>query len=671
MAFTLAASLVSQAGPAAITVDLARPAHRVPDTLWGIFFEEINHAGEGGLYGELVQNRDLEAAILPEGWRAEGQNVFTPRGWRADRWFTNDLPGWSLVTEGGAQGEITLESGSPLNDRNPHSLRLTVRNPGRRCGVANDGFWGMNFQAGEWYDLAFYARTETNAHLRPVVSLENQGGVTISEPATLPEVSGDWKNYSLAFQARRSDPKGRLVIALPEAGTIWLDVVSLFPRKTFKDRPNGLRADVARLLADLHPAFLRFPGGCVVEGCTLQNRFRWKDSIGDISRRKGGYDLWGYYNTYGLGFHEYLQLAEDLGAESIYVINAGMSCQSRGTGDLVEDSGLDEYVQDSLDALEYATGPATSQWGAQRAANGHPEPFRIHYVEIGNENSDPDYERHYKVLRDAIKARYPQVVIIATVRMPNEPVEFVDDHFYAYPTRFLRMLESYDGADRHGPSVYVGEYAASRGVGRGNLLGALAEAVFMLDLEKNSDLVKLCSYAPLLGTIRQPNSGSSLILMDNSRCVGRSSYQVQKLFSANRPDYVLDTEVRASKASITMKAPRITVTNSGIQQLFALGGLDEKCGEVVVKVVNPTAAPVPALVAIKGALPAPVRMRITTLGNADAGVENTLEHPDTVMPVESELDVSGAQFSYRFTPNSLTILRLPIPARARAGPERD
>lgn len=650
----LAASAASAAEPATIAIDVAKPGHAVPTTLWGIFFEEISHAGEGGLYAEMVRNRDFEASVVPAGWHVDGTHVSTPRGWRTRLWFTNDLPGWSQVEDGGAEGQIALDSSSPLNDRNPHSLRITVTKRGARCGVANSGFWGMNFQAGQWYDLTFYARTERNRHFGLIVSLESIDGKEVCERETLPEVGGRWRKYTLSLHARQSDPKGRLVITLSDPGTIWLDVVSLFPRHTFRNRPNGMRPDLAQMLVGLHPAFLRFPGGCVVEGCTMANRFRWQDSIGDIAQRKGGFDLWGYYTTYGLGFQEYLQLAEDLGAEPVYVINSGMSCQARRPNETVSDADLHRYVQDSLDALEYAMGPVTSKWGALRAANGHPAPFPIKYVEIGNENHGPAYLKHYKIYYDAIKAKYPHIITIADTRLRDAPVEYVDDHFYVRPARFFHMWDYFDDVPRNGPKIYVGEYAVNRGVGHGNLFGALAEAVFMLDMEKNSDLVKMCSYAPLFENVNQPDWPVNLIRFDSSRCVGRSSYQVQKLFAENRPDVVLPTRVTA---------PEVSARDIRVHEFYALAGLDERRHEVVLKVVNPTATPVAASIDLRGVTRVTAPGTIFTLGNANATAENTLDHPNFVVPVKSVYPAPDPEFTYHFTPNSLTVLRLPVAMR--------
>jgi alpha-N-arabinofuranosidase len=670
------AAAPASAAQATITVDATGPRRAVSPEMYGIFFEEINHAGEGGLYAELVQNRDMEASVLPEGWRADGNQVSTPLGWRTRKWFQDELPAWSFVAEGGAEGSMHLDVNSPLNDRNPHSLRMTVTKMGTRCGIANSGFWGINVRAGEWYDASFYARTEGAGGMggRPrgvglVFSLETADGSKLCARATIPEVGGPWRKYTLALRADASDPKCRLVITPIEPTTMWLDVVSLFPRKTFKNRPNGMRPDVAQMLADLKPGFLRFPGGCVVEGVTLNNRVRWKDSIGDIAQRKGDFDLWGYYNTYGLGFHEYLQLAEDIGAEAMFVTNCGMSCQARRPAEVADANQLPFYVQDTLDALEYALGPATSEWGAKRAANGRAEPFKLKYVEIGNENSGQNYAAHYKVFYDTIKARYPRVITIADTRMRQMPVEIVDDHFYVNPARFFAMANHYDSVNRDGPKIYVGEYAVNRGVGTGNLLGALAEAVFMLNMERNADVVTMCSYAPLFENVNQRNWPVNLILLDSSRVVGRSSYQAQKLFAANCPDVVLQTQVQAPEVELTgvpvefSRRPETQAETTPpqfvkVQQLYALAGLDRKRGELVLKVVNPTPAAVTGAVTLKGLSKLGKKASVVTLANADAKAENTLDKPDVIVPVESELAVKGPEFSASFPADSLTILRL-------------
>ena len=585
---------------------------------------------------------------------------------------------------------MQLDETQPLNDRNLHSLKLTVTKMGKPeegnlCGIVNSGYWGMNIQKGEWYDVSFYAHSDGGS-VGLVFSLENNEGKVCAR-STLPEVgsgrrgggfgagaeqASPWRKYSLSLHAYDSDPKCKLIITPIEPVTMWFDVVSMFPRKTFKNRPNGMRADVAQMLADLKPGFLRFPGGCVVEGATIQNRFRWKDSIGDISLRKGDFNLWGYYSTYGLGYHEYLQLAEDLSAAAMYVCNVGMSCQARQPSEVCDEGDIQLYVQDCLDAIEYAIGPVTSEWGARRAENGHPEPFNLKYVEIGNENSGADYQARYRIFYDAIKAKYPDIITIADQRMSNANLEFVDEHFYVDPSRFFNMANQYDDRDRNGPKIYVGEYAVNNGVGTGYLMGGLSEAVFMLNMEANCDIVKMCSYAPLFENVNQRNWPVNLILIDSSRVVGRSSYQIQKLFSANMPDVVLKTEVdaaqvslenvpagrrgrgRGSNAADTAQAPQYAQVN----QLYALAGLDKDAGDLIIKVVNPTPGPVRSSIALKGLTGLGNTARIISIGNDKYNAENTLDSPNIVVPIESQMPVPGSEFSATFGPNSVTVLRL-------------
>ena len=398
---SLAVSVVAETAMPVITIDAAAGRRAVSPEMYGIFFEEINHAGEGGLYAEMVKNRDMEASMMPEGWHRAGDTVYTPLGWEAHNhpedfelppnafgprvwstpvWFDSDLPGWSFLAEGDAAGTMKMDGTQPLNENTPHSLKMSVSKLGDRCGIVNSGFWGMNIEKGEWYDITFYAHAEDNRSVGLVFSFERPDG-TLCARVTLPEVgrgsvpggqpaadSNPWRKYQVCVQGWESAPDCRLVITPIEPVTMWLDLVSVFPRKTFKNRPNGMRADVAQMLADMNPGFLRFPGGCVVEGATIDNRVKWKDSIGDISWRKGNFNLWGYYNSNGLGYHEYLQFAEDLGAEAMYVCNVGMSCQARQPAEVCDDEDIQFYVQDALDAIEYAVGPVTSKWGAKRAA---------------------------------------------------------------------------------------------------------------------------------------------------------------------------------------------------------------------------------------------------------------------------------------------------------------
>ena len=657
-----------------IVIDAAAARVKTSPDLYGIFYEEISRAGEGGLSAELVQNRDFEATNLPEGWTQEGRDIYTAKGRHYNQWWDSNNPAiaWSLVTDGEAEGSISLVKENPLNERNPYSLKLTTTKTGKRVGVANSGFWGMNIQQGESYDLSFYARTEGSRTTTLNISLENEDGSSVAASGKIENVGGAWKEYKLALTANATNSKARLVITQATAGTIWLDVVSLYPHKTFKG--HGLRIDLCEMLAALKPSFMRFPGGCVVEGASLSSRWNWKETIGDKSQRRGLYNVWGYFNTYSLGYHELLQLCEDLNADAMYVCNVGMSCNARQPSEYVQGEELQPMVQDALNALEYAMGPVTSTWGAKRAANGRPEPFKIKYIEIGNENGGQIYQENYRVFYDAIKAKYPNIITIADERIPNAKVEIVDEHFYVNPSRFFGMANQYDRTDRNGPKIYVGEYAVNSGVGNGNLQGALAEAVFMMNMEKNSDIVTMSSYAPLFENVNSREWEVNLIRFDNARVIGRTSYEVQKLFSENKPDHVLKTEVTANNVSLPGNTGNRGGrggagggrggrggSSAGVQQLYALSGMDNAKKELVVKVVNPTAESVNGSITINGISNLGKNAKVITLGHANSTAENTLENPNEVKPVEKTISITGLEFKYDFSPNSLTILRIAAP----------
>lgn len=630
-----------------ITVNADAPRVKVSPDLYGIFYEEINHAGEGGLYAEMVQNRDFEANQIPEGTDWRGNRVYTKQGWSERKWVANELHGWELVAEGAARGSIRQESSEPMSEKNPHSMRLLAAAKGKRIGVANGGFWGMNIRRGQTYDLVFHARTAGQERHDLTITLESVIGHRKYASKVVKRVGGPWKAYKCSLKAAADDPRGRLAICMDSPGALWFDFVSLMPRKTFKGRRNGMRPDVAQALADLKPGFLRFPGGCVVEGFSLSNRIQWKNSIGPVDRRCGTVSLWAYYNTYGIGFHEYLQLAEDLGAEAMYVINAGLSCQARNP-EVCKPEELDGYVQETLDALEYAMGPADSTWGSLRAAAGRKEPFRIKYVEIGNENWGDDYIRHYKVFFKAIKERYPDVITIADSRnMGDAPVEMVDDHYYSNAEFFFENENKYDDADRKGPAIYVGEYACMAGVGQGNLMGALSEAAFMMGMERNSDIVKMCSYAPLFFNVNDITWPVNLIGIDSSRVCGRTSYQVQKLLGQHKPDEVLAT---AQDAPADPKA----------REIYALAGIDRAANELVLKMVNRASGPREVGVTLAGLSVRPGKAKAWTLSHEDPTAENSLDDPEVVVPVKSTAAIAGPEFPYTLPAYSLTVLRIPL-----------
>lgn len=521
-----AASLSAGAAPVSITVDATQPGHAVSPTLWGLFFEDINLSADGGLYGELIRNRSFEDADKPESW--------------------------TLVTRGG-EGRISVTDEQPMTDNpgkshNRRSLRidLTKAGNGTAVGVSNAGYWGVPVKAGEDYRLSLAARA-TSGISGLTVALEAADGTRYAT-AEVAGLKAGWTTFHAVLKSSATDADARLVVTAAAPGSVWLDMVSLFPGKTWKDRPNGMRPDLAEMLVGLNPTFLRFPGGCWVEGDTMAEAYRWKQTIGPLHERRTQWNIWGYWATHGLGYHEYLQLCEDLKAEPMFCINVGMSHKEN-----VPLAEMEEYVQDALDALEYANGPASSRWGAERAANGHPAPFNMKYLEIGNENGGAAYRERWPLFHRAIKAKYPTVHLIANHWLGGYPTDpkpdLVDEHYYNTPEFFMSQANRYDSYDRSGPKIFVGEYAVTRNTGTGSLRGAIGEAAFMTGLERNSDVVAMACYAPLFVHVKHRRWNPDLINFDNTRAYGLPSYYVQQMFARNPGTHVLPTAVSAVEST--------------------------------------------------------------------------------------------------------------------------
>ncbi len=540
---------------ATIRIDLAQRGADIPASMYGIFFEEINHAGDGGLYAELIQNRGFEDSSVPEGYTVKGDRIFPPTD-RANhltgarphpdlsfRWNPDPIPAWRFeqLEGSGASAELTREY--PLNEASPTALKVTLPEKGR-ISLSNCGFWGMNIEKGKGYYLRMNTSNGNRFEGRAILKLVAEDGTELCNRPLAIDPDRTWCEYTGQLTATGSDPHARFVIELEGTGTLLLDYVSLFP-ETFRNRINGLRNDIAQTLEALHPAFVRWPGGCIVEGIDLSNRIEWKKTIGDPKNRPGIYDTWGYRATMGFGYHEFLQFCEDIGAAGMFVCNAGIGCQGR-VGDACREEDLDAFIQDALDAIDYALGDGTTEWSRKRVENGHPEPFPLQYVEIGNENWGPVYEKRYDRFYRAIKAKYPRLTLISTLGLGgqhrHERVDMIDPHWYVAPEFFLSSSRLFDQQERGGYAVYVGEYAVNQQVGGGNLLGALAEAAFLSGMERNSDLVKMASYAPLLENVNDRVWPTNLIWFDSHRVMGRSSYHVQKMYAENRPDYNTATE---------------------------------------------------------------------------------------------------------------------------------
>lgn len=517
-----------------VEVDLNDKRVEVSPTLYGIFFEDINHAADGGLYAELIRNRSMEfSQTEPEGW----------------------MP---------LQSQLELCTEGMLNEVQQQALRVQVQAPGG--GVTNTGYWGMGVKRGEQYRLSAWIRIEDGKPGTLTAQLRSRNGKVLGSSELKGKTSKKWRHLEATITAEADDPQAEFVLLAEKPCTMVLDVVSLFP-PTFKDRPNGCRRDLAEMLAALKPAFMRFPGGCVVEGnIRPENAWHWERTVGPIERRPGHMNAnWGYPSTDGLGFHEYLQLCEDLGAVPLYVVNVGI-----WHGGCTPLDSLQGWIDECLGALEYANGPVTSHYGKMRAENGHPEPFGIAYVEIGNENynyrmednSDQSdhYPERYRMFYDAIKARFPEVKCIGNVESwgtdapswrNQHPVDILDEHYYRSPKWFVEQYHRFDSYDRNGPIIYPGEYAVTQNYGRnGNMNAALGEAVFMMGMENNSDIVRMSSYAPIFINENHSQWHPDMIRFNSGRAFGTPSYWVQQLF----PSHV-GTHVVGSRLEWTLPRP--------------------------------------------------------------------------------------------------------------------
>ncbi len=526
-----------------LTIELDKPGVKISPMLYGIFFEEINRAGDGGIYAEMIQNRSLEDADSPIAWKSVDAN-------------------------------ISLDKEKPINKNNLTSLKIEASAGG---GVINGGF-ARNWQErndpgkiavtqGKKYELSFYARSQAAGVLTVTIKGVN-GKILATQKVN--GIGADWKKYTVSLTPIDTDSFARLYITTDKLNTFWLDMVSLFPQSTWKGRKNGLRPDLMEKLVAMKPAFVRFPGGCFVEGIGIENRVQWKNTIGDIAERPGHLNRnWGYFSTDGLGYHEYLQMCEDLNAEPMFVINCGMAHPLEG-GPLyaVPMDQMEPYVQDALDAIEYANGPASSKWGAIRAANGHPAPFNLKMIEIGNEETGPDYDPRFALFFDAIKAKYPEMQLIANEPVKSRKPDVIDPHHYGDFGSFLSQINRYDKYNRNDPKIFFGEYAQTEGSGLGNLKAAVAEAAFMTGLERNGDVVTMSSYAPLLCHPDWRGWNPNAVLFDQSQAYGTPSYWNQVLFAHNRSDEVFPVTMNIPPAKVPDIQGKIGVGTWGGQADF-------------------------------------------------------------------------------------------------------
>ncbi len=540
---TLLLAALAAAAPVRIDIDCSKPDTPLSPHLYGLFFEDINFAADGGLYAELVQNRSFE--------------YFPVRGNDPIGRQYHPLHAWTKVEEGRARVEMKVAGQSPLNPSNPHYLRLqffqTGEEAGGAAGVANGGYDGIRLDEGAGYRVSLHARfSEWTGERELRVALELEDGRVCGETTLGPAAEG-WTRLEGRLESSATTGGGeqaRLVVTTTGTGRLDLDVVSLFPEDTHGGRPNGLRPDLVAALAELNPKFLRFPGGCIVHGSGLDNAYRWKDSVGEVAARKPNWNRWGYHQTYGLGYYEYFLLCEDLGATPLPVVPVGVSCGFNEPYQVVPMDELGEWIDDALDLIEFANGPADSEWGGLRASMGHPEPFGLEYLCLGNEEHDrAEMRERFPHFVRAIREAHPEIRLIGTSGLgPGTPlydlmaeldVHSTDEHYYEDPEWFIANQNRFDDFDRDGPKIFVGEYAS-----RGNtLFNAVAEAAFLTGVERNGDLVDMTCYAPLLANVRHAQWNPDLIYFDKRRVVRTPNYHVQKLFATHKGDAYLANRV--------------------------------------------------------------------------------------------------------------------------------
>jgi len=641
----------SQAGPkpAVITVDASHPGASISPRMFGIFFEDINFAADGGLYPELVKNRSFE--------------------------FDKPLTGWKEIMAVDAKGlepskgEMAVHAEEPLNPSNPHYLRVLVYEPG--YGITNFGFRGMGVHGGSDYRFSAYVRSNGPKSLRATLT-DSKG--TVLGSAKLEGFEGGWKRYEAILHANATEDHAQLNLIFDDKGSMDLDMVSLFPVDTWRGRPNGLRKDLVQLLADMHPGFMRFPGGCIVEGRQLAGRYRWKTTIGDVAQRKTIINRWNdefdhrptpdYFQSFGLGFYEYFQLAEDIGASPLPILNCGMACQFN-TNETAALDQLGEYVQDAFDLIDFANAPVTTPWGKIRADLGHPEPFHMTMLGVGNEQWGPRYIERYKVFAAALKEKHPEIklVVSAGPAPSGEPFEsmwaswremqtkaikpdIVDEHYYMSPEWFLTNGSRYDHYDRSGPKIFAGEYAAqtsaaARPDNRNNWKAAIAETAFITGLERNGDVVQMASYAPLMAHVDAWQWTPDEIWFDNLRSYGTPNYYVQKMYATNAGTRVMP------------------ITSAAEEGLYSSATVDERSSELIVKVINNTSADRPAEIQLKG-FTTTGKAIVTTLASADLYTENSLDHPQALAPETASLEVKSENLAVQLRPYSFTIYRIAL-----------
>jgi alpha-L-arabinofuranosidase len=623
---------------ATITIDNSK-SKKISDLLVGVFFEDINYAADGGLYAELLQNRDFEYALSDK----EGKD----KSW-------NSQKAWHLKD---GKGSFTIDTVSPVHPNNPHYAILKTDEVG--SGLINKGFDGIAVKSGEKYNFSIFARNPDQKNKKLVIRLTGKNGDVYGETSVVVH-SPKWEKIEAVLTVSQSATDAQLEIIPQATGTVALDVISLFPQKTFKDHKNGLRTDLAQTIADIHPRFIRFPGGCVAHGDGLENIYRWKNTIGPIESRKPQRNLWGYHQTTGLGYFEYFQFSDDIGAEPLPVIAAGVPCQNSATGGAGQQGGIPmcdmgSYIQDILDLIEWANGDVKTKWGKLRAEAGHPKPFNLKHIGIGNEDLITDiFEERFTMIFNAVKEKHPEITVIGTVGPSFEGTDYVegwkiatklgvpmvDEHYYQSPGWFIHNQDYYDKYDRSKPKVYLGEYASHLPGRPTNIETALSDALYLTALERNGDVVSMASYAPLLAKEGHTQWNPDLIYFSNAEVKPTVDYFVQKLYGQNSGDSYITSNVKLSD------------NKESIRKRIAVSVVrDSKSNDLIVKMVNILPIAVNTQIKLEGIdaiMPSAIRTVLT--GTPD---------DNKARPVTGNIAVSN-NFSCSLPAYSFTVIRIKI-----------
>ncbi|NGM72940.1 alpha-L-arabinofuranosidase C-terminal domain-containing protein [Sphingobacterium sp. SGL-16] len=630
-----------------LVVDVNNSIAKVNPNMWGVFFEDINMGADGGIYAELIKNRSFEFFRPMMGWKNLGP-----------------------VKE----GNYLILNRQSNSESNPRYLQVNKKEK-NSIGLRNEGFRGMGVKQGNTYEFSLWYRQPSAGISIRVELVDSEGKVIGSTELKPAQANNQWQYQEVSFTSSKTDQKANLQIWFEGQGSIDLDMISLFPTDTWKGRKKGLRADMVQTLADLKPGFIRFPGGCIVEGFDLSQRFQWKKTVGPIENRQLIVNRWNtefahrltpdYFQTFGLGFYEYFLLAEDLGAEALPILNCGMACQFN-TGEVVPLDQLDEYVQDALDLIEFANGSVTTPWGKLRADMGHPAPFNLKMLGVGNENWGPQYIERLKVFQEALKKYHPEIEIVASSGTDPEgerfqyldkelramKIDIIDEHFYRDPDWFLSNAKRYDNYDRNGAKIFAGEYAShsknnKKPEYRNNWEAALSEAAFLTGVERNADVVQLASYAPLFAHIDGWQWTPDLIWVDNLNVYVTPSYHVQKMYSTNKGTDVVSL-LRDGK------------TLTGEDNLYGSAVVDKKSNELILKIINVGEKNEQLTIDLKGIKKSAGQAEVTLLHHDDPLAFNEVGKSPSVTPVNSTVNYKGKKLAYTVGAKSVNLLKIKL-----------